>query len=46
VALKRKSPIVEYDEGVVQESTLLQKKIQDLCYQATVSGQTQSEVGA
>lgn len=45
VALKRKTAIIEYDEGVVQESTLL-KKIQDLGYQATVSGQPQSEVGA
>lgn len=45
VTLKRKTAIIEYDEGVVQESTLL-KKIQDLGYQATVSGQPQSEVGA
>lgn len=45
VTLKRKTAIVEYDDGVVQENTLL-KKIQDLGYQATISGQPQSEVGA
>lgn len=45
VIFKRKTAIVEYDEQVVQQSTLL-KKIQDLGYQATVSGQSQSEVGA
>ena len=45
VTFKRKTAIVEYDDGVVQQSTLL-KKIQDLGYQATVSGQPQSEVGA
>jgi copper chaperone CopZ len=45
VTFKRKTAIVEYDDTVVQQSTLL-KKIQDLGYQATVSGQTQSEVGA
>lgn len=45
VTFKRKTAIVEYDEQVVQQSTLL-KKIQDLGYQATVSGQPQSEVGA
>ena len=45
VTFKRKTAIVDYDEGVVQQNTLL-KKIQDLGYQATVSGQPQSEVGA
>lgn len=45
VTFKRKTAIVEYDEQVVQQNTLL-KKIQDLGYQATVSGQSQSEVGA
>ena len=45
VTFKRKTAIVEYDEQVVQQSTLL-KKIQDLGYQATVAGQPQSEVGA
>ncbi|HEX8493932.1 MAG TPA: heavy metal-associated domain-containing protein [Pyrinomonadaceae bacterium] len=45
VTLKRKTAIVEYDDAVVQQNTLL-KKIQDLGYQATVSGQPQSEVGA
>jgi len=45
VTFKRKTAIVEYDDEVVQQSTLL-KKIQDLGYTATVSGQPQSEVGA
>jgi copper chaperone CopZ len=45
VTFKRQTAIVEFDERVVQQSTLL-KKIQDLGYQATVSGQLQSEVGA
>jgi copper chaperone CopZ len=45
VTFKRKTAIVEYDEEVVQQTTLV-KKIQDLGYQATVSGQPQSEVGA
>lgn len=45
VTFKRKTAIVEYDEQVVQQTTLL-KKIQDLGYQATISGQTQSGVGA
>jgi copper chaperone CopZ len=45
VTFKRKTAIVEYDDEVVQQSTLL-KKIQDLGYEATVSGQPQSEVGA
>jgi copper chaperone CopZ len=45
VTFKRKTAIVEFDDGVVQEQTLL-KKIQDLGYTATVSGEPQSEVGA
>ena len=44
VTFKRKTAMVEFDEGVVQQSTLI-KKIQDLGYQATVSGEPQSEVG-
>ena len=45
VTFKRKTAIVEFDEETVQQSTLI-KKIQDLGYQATVSGESQSEVGA
>jgi copper chaperone CopZ len=45
VTFKRKTAIVEFDEETVQQSTLV-KKIQDLGYTATVSGQPQSEVGA
>jgi len=45
VTFKRKTAIVDFDDEVVQQSTLL-KKIQDLGYTATVSGQSQSEVGA
>ncbi|HKR01135.1 MAG TPA: heavy metal-associated domain-containing protein [Pyrinomonadaceae bacterium] len=45
VTFKRKTAIVDFDEEVVQQSTLV-KKIQDLGYTATVSGQPQSEVGA
>jgi copper chaperone CopZ len=45
VTFKRKTAIVEFDDGVVQQATLL-KKIQDLGFTATVSGQPQSEVGA
>ena len=44
-SLKRKTAIVEFDENTVQLNTLV-KKIQDLGYTATVSGQPQSEVGA
>ena len=36
---------ITYDEGVVQPQTLV-KKIQDLGYEFTISGQSQSEVGA
>jgi P-type Cu+ transporter len=45
VTFKRKTAIVDFDDEVVQQSTLI-KKIQDLGYTATVSGQSQSEVGA
>ena len=45
VTFKRKTAIVDFDEDVVQQSTLV-KKIQDLGYTTTVSGQSQSEVGA
>jgi copper chaperone CopZ len=44
-SLKRKTAIVEFDENTVQLSTII-KKIQDLGYTATVSGQPQSEVGS
>jgi copper chaperone CopZ len=45
VTFKRKTAIVEFDEATVQQSTLI-KKIQDLGYQATASGDSQSGVGA
>ena len=45
VTFKRKTAIVEFDTETVQQSTLI-KKIQDLGYQATVAGESQSEVGA
>jgi copper chaperone CopZ len=45
VTFKRKTAIVDFDEETVQEKTIV-KKIQDLGYQATISGQPQSEVGA
>jgi len=45
VTFKRKTAIVDFDDQTVQQSTLL-KKIQDLGYNATVSGKSQSEVGA
>jgi copper chaperone CopZ len=45
VEFKRKTAIVDFDEETVQQTTLI-KKIQDLGYTATVSGQSQSEVGA
>jgi copper chaperone CopZ len=45
VTFKRMTAIVEYDDGVVQQSTLL-KKIQDLGYQATISGAKESQNGA
>ena len=45
VTFKRKTAIVDFDEETVQQTTLV-KKIQDLGYTATVSGQPQSEVGS
>jgi copper chaperone CopZ len=45
VTFKRKTALVNFDENTVQLETLL-KKIQDLGYQATVSGQAQKGVGA
>lgn len=45
ITFKRKTAIVEFDEAIVEQSTLL-RKIQDLGYQTTMSGQPQSEVGA
>jgi Cu+-exporting ATPase len=45
VTLKRKTAIVEFDEQTVQQSTII-KKIQDLGYKASISGESQSEVGA
>ena len=45
VTFKRKTAIVNFDEQTVQQSTLV-KKIQDLGYTATISGEPQSEVGA
>lgn len=45
VTFKRQTAIIEFDEDVVQQATLV-RKIQDLGYTATVSGQPQSEVGA
>jgi copper chaperone CopZ len=44
ITFKRKTAIVDFDDQIVQQSTLV-KKIQDLGYTATVSGQSQSEVG-
>jgi copper chaperone CopZ len=44
VTFKRKTAIVDFDDGTLQQATLV-KKIQDLGYTATVSGQSQSEVG-
>ena len=45
VTSQRKTAIVEYDDETVQPATLI-KKIQDAGYVATVSGESQSEVGA
>ena len=45
VTFKRKTAIIDFDEETVRQATLV-KKIQDLGYTATVSGQSQSEVGA
>lgn len=44
VTFNRKTAIVNFDEETVQQSTLI-KKIQDLGYEATISGEPQSEVG-
>lgn len=45
VTFKRKTAIVDFDDQTVQQSTLV-KKIQDLGYNATLSGESQSGVGA
>lgn len=45
VSFSNKQAVVDFDEQIVQQSTLL-KKIQDLGYQATVAGESQSGVGA
>jgi len=45
VTFKRKTAIVDFDDESVQQAALV-KKIQDLSYTTTVSGQSQSEVGA
>lgn len=45
VTSQRKTAIVEFDDETVQAATLI-KKIQDAGYVATVSGESQSEVGA
>jgi copper chaperone CopZ len=45
VTFQRKTAIVDFDENTVQQSTLI-LKIQDLGYQATISGESQSGVGA
>jgi copper chaperone len=45
VTFKRRTAIVNFDDDVVQQSTLI-KKIQDLGYTATLSGEPQSGVGA
>ena len=45
VTFQRKTAIVNFDEDAVQQSTIV-KKIQDLGYKATISGESQSEVGA
>ena len=45
VTSTRKTAIIEFDDETVQAATLI-KKIQDIGYVATVSGESQSEVGA
>lgn len=45
VSYDDRQAVVDFDENIVQEATLL-KKIQDLGYTATVAGQSQSRVGA
>lgn len=44
VTFQRKTAIVNFDQDTVQQSTIV-KKIQDLGYTATISGESQSEVG-
>lgn len=45
VSYADRQAIIAYDDRVVQSQTLV-KKIQDLGYEFTISGQSQSEVGA
>ena len=45
VTSQRKTAIVEFDEQTVQQNTLL-KIIQDLGFEATIAGDSQSGVGA
>jgi copper chaperone CopZ len=45
VTFKRKTAIVDFDEETVQPQTLI-KKIQDVGYSATISGESQSGAGA
>lgn len=45
VTFNGKTAVVEFDEEIVQPTTLI-KKIQDLGYQATVGDQQQREAGA
>jgi copper chaperone CopZ len=45
VTFKRKTAIVDFDEETVQPETLI-KKIQDVGYRATISGESQSGAGA
>lgn len=45
VTFQRKTAIVNFDDGTVQPQTII-KKIQDLGYKATISGESQSGVGA
>ncbi len=45
VTFNGKTAVVEFDDNMVQQSTLI-KKIQDLGYQATVGEQQQREAGA
>lgn len=45
VSYSDKQAVITYDENVTQPATLV-KKIQDLGYGFTISGDSQSEVGA
>lgn len=45
VSYADRQAIITYDDSVVQPQTLV-KKTQDLGYEFTISGQSQSEVGA